>query len=142
MAQEMTTTHATGTYGIKSWDEKTWDGKDRKEQPGAKLTHAVIVQTFQGDFEGEGTGHLVMTYRDDTYATYVGLQHMVGRLGDRSGSFVLKHDGVFEGGEARTTLTIVPGSGTGELSGLRGEGSTVAVHGDTQPISFDYYFEE
>ena len=27
--------HASGSYEIKSWDEKTWDGKGRTEQPGA-----------------------------------------------------------------------------------------------------------
>ena len=131
----------TGTYGIKAWDEKTWDGKDRAEQPGAKLTHAVVTFTFQGGIEGEGNVHYLMTYRDDANATYVGLQQIVGRLGDRSGSFVTLVNGVFEDGAATSTWSVVPGSGTGGLRGLRGEGSTVAHHGDSQPFTFDYYFE-
>jgi Protein of unknown function (DUF3224) len=143
MAQKRTatSTRAKGTYGIKKWEEKTWDGKDRKEQPGAKLTHANVIFTFQGDFEGEAAVHYLMSYRDDTYATFVGLQQMTGRLADRSGSFVVKVDGVFENGAAKSTWTIIPGSGSGDLRGLRGEGSTVAHHGDTQPFTLDYYFE-
>src|SRR5690242_4345520 len=58
---------ATGTYGIKSWDEKTWDGKDYKDRSGAKLTHAKIVFTFQGEVEGEVTAQLVMAYRNETF---------------------------------------------------------------------------
>jgi hypothetical protein len=141
MVQTGKSQHAKGTYGIKAWDEKTWDGKDRKEQPGAKLTHAKVTFNFQGDFEGEGNVHYLMAYRDDTYATFVGLQQMVGRLGNRSGSFVVTVNGVFENGAAKSTWTIVPGSGTGDLKGLRGEGQTEARHGDTQPFTFDYSFE-
>jgi Protein of unknown function (DUF3224) len=132
---------AKGTYGIKSWDEKTWDGKDRKEQPGAKLTHAVVTFTFQGDIEGEGHVHYLMAYRDDTFATFLGLQQITGRVGDRAGSFVMQVDGKFENGAATSTWMVIPGSGTGELRGIRGEGTTVARHGDQQPFTLDYDFE-
>lgn len=137
----VTRSHATGTYGIKSWDEKTWDGKDHKDQPGAKLTHAKIVFTLHGDVEGEASVQLVMAYRNDSYATFVGLQQLVGRVGNRTGSCVFKVDGVFENGAAMSTWSVIPGSGTGDLHGIRGEASTVAHHGDTQPFAFDYYFE-
>src|SRR3989442_9773523 len=103
MARKGTSQHAKGSYGIKGWDEKTWDDRDYKELKGAKLTHAKVTFTFHGDFEGEGNVQFLMAYRDDSYATFVGLQQMVGRLGDRSGSFVLKVDGVFENGAAKPT---------------------------------------
>ena len=135
-----TATRAKGSYGIKAWDEKTWDGKDHKDQPGAKLTHAKITFTFTGDFEGEAQIQYLMDYRDDSYATFVGLQRFTGRLGDRSGSFDTMVNGVFENGAAKSTWSIVPGSGTGDLRGIRGEGSTVAHHGDTQPFTLDYSF--
>lgn len=134
-------THADGTYGIKSWDEKTWDGKERQEQPGAKLTHAKIVYSFDGDFKGEGNCQLVMTYRDDMNAQFLGLMHMVGKLGDRSGSFVVEVTGSFENGAATSTWLVIEGSGTDELQGLRGEGQSVARHGDTQPFTLDYAIE-
>src|SRR6185503_19803772 len=98
MAQKTKTksTHSKGTYGLKSCEEKTWDGKDYKEANGAKLTHAKIVYTFEGDFVGEGKSQLLMTYRDDANATYVGLQVMEGHLGDRSGTFIAQVVGKFE----------------------------------------------
>lgn len=141
MAQTATNTRAKGTYGIKAWDEKTWDGKDHKEQPGAKLTHAKITFTFEGDMKGEAQIHLLMDYRDDTYATIVGLQRFTGKLGDRTGSFDMTVNGVFENAAAKSTWSIILGSGTGDLRGIKGEGSTVARHGDTQPFTLDYSFE-
>jgi hypothetical protein len=132
---------ATGTYEIKGWDEQTWEGKNWKEQAGAKLTHAKITQAFHGDIEGEAAVQYLMAYRDDTYATYVGLMQISGRIGERSGSFVAKIEGVFENGAATSTWSILPGSGAGELQGLRGEGKTVAHHGSTQPFTLDYHFD-
>jgi hypothetical protein len=43
---------------------------------------------------------------------------------------VLRLDGGFEGGAARTTWTVVEGSGTGDLAGLQGEGGYVAGQGE------------
>jgi hypothetical protein len=47
----------------------------------------------------------------------------VGRLGEREGSFVFQHGGAIEHGVLRPFGYIVPGSGTGDLRGLRGEAS-------------------
>jgi hypothetical protein len=41
-------------------------------------------------------------------------------------------------GVADMQLTVVPGSGTGELKGIQGQGSYAAVHGDQQPYVLDY----
>src|SRR5262245_50820307 len=136
-----TKVRATGTYGIKSWDEKTWDGKDHKKQPAPRLTHAKVVFHFNGNFEGQAEVQFLMFYRDEAFASFVALQQMVGRLGGRSGSFVIKVNGTFENGAAALTWTIIPGSGTGELRGILGEGGTVAHHADLQPFTLDYYFE-
>jgi hypothetical protein len=135
-------TQAKGTYGVKSWDEKTWDGKDRKEQPGAKLTHAKIVHDFHGDIKGEGRVQYVMSYLDDANATFTGLLQINGQIGERSGTFVVLVNGVFENGAAKSTWTVIPGSGTGGLSGIDGKGSTTAVHGDQQPFTFSYSFKK
>jgi len=132
-------THATGTHDMKTWDEKTWDGKPANEVSGAKLTRASVTNSFHGDIEGEGTLEYLMPYRDDGSASYVGLERVVGRIGDRRGSFVLQHSGTYESGTATTAWSVVPGSGTGDLRGLCGEGGFVARHGDQQvPFTLDY----
>ncbi len=81
-----------------------------------------------------------MLYQGDS-ASFSGLERVVGRIGVRSGSFVLQHNGRFEGDTARSTLSVVPGSGTGDLRGLRGAGSFAWSHGQPGSITLDYDFE-
>jgi hypothetical protein len=124
----MTTTgKATGSFTIKNWDEQPF-----AEVEGApKLTQARVTTTYTGDLDGEGTSTLVMAY-DGADASYAGYERVVGSLGGRSGSFVLRLAGGFEQGAARTDWTVVEGSGTGELAGLRGEGGYVAKQGEPE----------
>jgi hypothetical protein len=133
--------HAKSTFEIKSWDEKTWDGKPWNEVPGAKRTHAITTKTYKGDIEGEGTSQSLTVYRDDGSASYVGLEHVVGKLNGRSGSFVLQTVGAYENGVAKSTSVVVPGSATGELQGLCGEASFAAGHQEQYSFSLDYDFE-
>jgi Protein of unknown function (DUF3224) len=122
-----TTSRATGSFTIKSWDERPF-----AELEGApKLTQARVTTTYGGDLDGEGTSTLVMAY-DGADASYTGYERVVGSLGGRSGSFVLRLAGGFEQGAARTDWSVVEGSGTGELAGLRGEGGYVAKQGEPE----------
>jgi hypothetical protein len=95
---------------------------------------------FEGDLEGEGNVEWLMGYGDDGTAAFVGLERVVGKVGDRSGSFVLQHTGTFDGAMARAKLTVVPGSGTGELEGLEGEGTLEAGLGSdgVRNLELDY----
>ena len=131
------TVHATATFEVKAWEEKPYDEIDE----GPKLTRASVTKSFSGDIEGEGTVEYLMIHRDDGSASFVGLERVVGRVGARSGSFVLQHTGTFEGGTAKTTWFVVPGSGTGDLRGLRGEGGFASAHAERYSITLDYDFE-
>jgi len=118
---------ATGTFDIKSWDEETYEEIDG----GGKLNRAHVIQTFLGDLEGEGTVDHLMHYRDDGTATFVGLERFTVTLGGRSGSFVVQGEGSFDGSVAEGPWTIVDGSGTRELVGIRGRGGFRAKGHDT-----------
>lgn len=131
------TTRASATFQIKAWDEKPYDEFDG----GRKLTRASVKKSFQGDIEGESSLEYLMTYAEDGSASFVGMERVVGRVGNRSGSFVLQHSGTFAGGVAKASWFVVPGSGTGELSGLRGEGSFAAGHEQQYAITLDYEIE-
>jgi hypothetical protein len=128
------TAHAEGTFTVKSWDENTYT-----ELAGhAKLTRARMVFSYAGDLEAEGTSDTLMCYRDDGTAVYTGLDLMTGQLGDRSGTFVLRSEGAYQGGEAKTSWQIIEGSGTGGLAGLRGSGSAVSSSAPPGTFSLDY----
>jgi hypothetical protein len=135
---------ATGTYAVKSWDEKTWDGRPWNEVPGSKVTHSVVTQTFSGGIEGEAICQQLVAYSGDTYASFVGLHHVTGNLDGRSGSFVLQSSGTYADNAARVTWFVVPGSGTGELAGLSGQGGYTARHEDypNVPYTLEYVIEQ
>ena len=132
-------THVMGRLEVKTWDEKPYN----EMEGGPKLTRASVTESWHGDIAGEGTVEYLMTYRDDGSANFVRVERVVGRVGDRSGSFVLQGSGTFESGTAKGTWLVVPGAATGDLRGLRGEGGFVARGADypNVQITLDYDFD-
>ena len=127
-------TTADARFAITRWDEKPWsEGPDVP-----RLTRASVTRSYSGDIAGEGQVEYLMMYRADGSATFVGLERVVGRIGDRSGAFVLLRNGVFEGGQAKETYSIIPGSATGDLQGLQGEGTSAVGHGLEHPFTLSY----
>ena len=127
-------TRATATFKIEGWDERPY----AEIEGGRKLTQASVKQAFTGDVEGQGAVEWLMCYRPDETADFVGLQRIVGQLGGRSGSFVLlQTDGTFDGTEAIARVSVVRGSGTGDLTGLSGTGEFSAPRGGEGPVRLE-----
>src|SRR5215203_4040506 len=125
---------ANARFAIKSWDEKPYsEGQDLP-----KLTRASVTKTYSGDIEGEGQVEYLMMYRSDGSATFVGLEQVVGRVSGKTGTFVLQRTGVFEGGQAKESYSVIRGSATGELRDLRGDGSSAVGHGSEHPFTLSY----
>lgn len=125
---------ANARFAIKTWDEKPYS--EGPELP--KLTRATVTKAFTGDIEGESLVEYLMMYRDDGSATFVGLERVTARIKGKSGTFVLERRGVFEGGQAKETYAVIPGSGTGQLRALRGEGTSAVGHGMEHPFTLAY----
>ena len=125
---------ANAHFAIKSWDEKPYS--EGPDQP--KLTRASVTKTFTGELAGEGHVEYLMAYASDGSATFVGLERITGELAGKTGSFVLRRTGVFEGGVAKESYSVVPGSGTGALKGLKGEGTSAVGHGMEHPFTLSW----
>jgi len=128
---------AKGVQHIQSWDEKPY----KEFEGGKKLTKATVTATFTGDIEGNGLVEYLMSYPDANSANYVGLQLVNGAIAGKKGSFVLQLNGTFADGIASGAWFVVPGSGTGELEKLRGEGDFSAPHGSEASYTLAYHFE-
>ena len=122
------------TFKIISWDEEPFD----EPEDGPKLTRAHIRKSFHGDLSGTGNLMYVMTYLDGGVASFTGFEKVVGTLSGRTGSFVLRHTGFFDGEKATAEYEVVPGSGTGELAGLSGTGGFSAGHAEEHDMTLDY----
>jgi hypothetical protein len=79
-----------------------------------------------------------MFYRADGTAEYTGLQYVSAQIAGRSGTCVMVADGAFTDGAASGTWRVIPGSGTGDLAGLRGSGTSVATSTPPGTFTFDY----
>ncbi|TGA95171.1 DUF3224 domain-containing protein [Streptomyces sp. MZ04] len=136
-----TTATATGTatasFTFTQWDEKPVAGADG----GARIAHAAVTNDFTGVIKATGTScQYTLVYTDETTGAFVGHEFIDGSVDGRSGSFVLEQRGSFGAdGTISCTLTVHPGSGSGELAGLTGTGSFTTRHGASAvPYTFTY----
>jgi hypothetical protein len=126
-------THVSARFELSGWDETPY----LEAEDGTRLVRATMRRTFSGGLEGEGAVEYLMAFRADGDAAYVGLERIDGTLDGRAGTFVLQHVGRFEGGAATGDVSVVPGSGSGELEGLAGEGRFAAEGGPTGTVELD-----
>ncbi|MFZ1754616.1 MAG: DUF3224 domain-containing protein [Caldilineaceae bacterium] len=88
---------------------------------GAKLGRMSIDKQFHGDLSGVGKGEMLSALTDtEGSAGYVAIERVVGTLHGRSGSFVFQHTGTMNRGAQQLSISVVPDSGSGELTGLSG----------------------
>ena len=80
-----------------------------------------LSKVFHGDLQGTGSG--VMLSAGDPQAGaagYVAIESVQGSLGHRQGSFALQQFGTLRDGSQSLHYEVVPGSGSGGLSGVTG----------------------
>lgn len=124
--------HATATFTITGWDETAYD----EPAEGPKLSRATVKKAFAGDLAGESTAALLMCQAADGSAGYIASEYITGSIAGRTGSFVVQHGATITAdGDAETFGHVVPGSGTGDLRGLRG--TFTFGH---EVLTFDYDF--
>lgn len=128
--------HAEAKIIVHSSEAKPYD---QAEGPG--LLEVTIRETFTGDLEGESTARALQIQRQDKSGSMVSLQRFQGKLGGRQGSFILQGQETIENGTIKARWFVVPGSGTGELAGLRGQGGFEGEFGKGSIGTLDYWFE-
>jgi hypothetical protein len=122
-------THATGTFEVKLTAQTTDD-------PG--LGRLAIDKIFHGDLEGTSKGEMLSAMTDvKGSAGYVAIERVTGTLGHRAGAFVLQHSGTMTRGAQQLSITVVPDSGSGALTGLVGKMS-IQIEGGKHSYEFEY----
>ncbi len=98
----------------------------------------TIEKQFHGDLEGTSKGVMLAVSTDvKGSAGYVAMEKFTGTLKGRSGTFALQHTGTMNRGTPNLSVTVVPDSGTGELTGLAGE-LDIEISGGKHSYKFDY----
>jgi hypothetical protein len=127
---------ATAKITVQSSDAKPYD-----QAVSPTLMEVHLTETFTGDLDGESPVRALQVLRHDRSASLVSVQRFRGKLDGRQGTFVLQGQEIVENGKIKATWFVVPGSGTGDLSGLRGEGGFEGDFGKGSDGTLDYWFE-
>jgi hypothetical protein len=110
------TTRASGPFDVKVAPLAT----DEKGE-GISLGRLSLDKQFHGDLAGTGKGEMLTAGTPvKGSAGYVAIEWVSGTLHGRRGTFVLQHSGIMTRGTPQLALSIVPDSGTGELTGIAG----------------------
>lgn len=89
-----------------------------KQDGCARMT---IDKAFEGDLEGRSYGEMLSSMGlPEGNAGYVAIERFKGSLHAKNGSFSLMHYGRMENGSDSLVLEVVPGTGTGDLAGIKG----------------------
>ncbi len=109
----------------------------------AALGRMSIDKEFQGNLIGTSKGEMLTTGSPTKggSAAYVAIEHVTGTLSGRKGTFALQHTGVMTRGAGELTITVVPDSGTEDLTGLSGR-LTIKIEGGTHYYELDYSLPE
>jgi hypothetical protein len=88
---------------------------------GVTLGRITINKQFHGALEGTSVVEMISAGTAvKGSAGYVAIERVTGTLDGRRGTFVLQHSGTMNRGQPQLTVTIVPDSGSGELTGING----------------------
>lgn len=106
--------------------------------PAEGLGRFALDKQLHGDLEGTSKGEMLTAGDRRTGAAgYVAMEMVSGTLHGKKGSFALQHAGTMDAGGVKLTVTVVPGSGTGELQGISGA-FTIHNQGGQHSYDFDY----
>jgi hypothetical protein len=110
------------------------------DMDGVSTGRNQVDKQFQGDLDGTSRGVMLTAMIPSTQsAAYVAIERVSCRLDGRRGSFVLQHTGSSTATGQKLVVTVVPGSGTGQLVGITGT-MTIEVRAGNHSYTFDYSF--
>lgn len=115
----------TNVNGTMKWDPWAPQPFGLSEDGGPMLLRGTVTNHYAGELQGTGNQETLIITQPSGLSEMVAVERVTAKLGGRSGGFVLRLAGTVRPGRAEATWTIVAGSGTGELAGLRGAGSYV-----------------
>ncbi len=133
MTDQAATLHATGPFDIKMTPQPLAD-----PSADSTLSRMSLDKHFHGDLEAASKGEMLTAGAPaQGSAGYVAIEHVTGTLHGRAGAFSLQHSGSLTHGVPQLTVTVVPGSGTGQLAGLTGS-MTITNTAGKHTYDFEY----
>jgi len=126
--------HAHGTFTV--------DVRPLTTGPAEGLGRYTINKTIHGELEATTKGEMIGGGNPKLGAAgYVAIELVVGTLSGRQGGFALQHFGTMDASGAKMQVIVVPGSGTGDLTGISGT-FTIRAEDGQHFYDFEYSLPE
>ncbi len=107
-------THARGEFDVQTKAEPM------NQAEGSLLGRFALDKQFRGDLQAVGKGEMLTAGTAVGSAVYVAVEGVTGTLHGKRGSFALVHRGTRTRETQTLEISIVPDSGTEELTGIAG----------------------
>ena len=137
MSESAARTRAAAVITVRKYEPAAYE----EPADGPVLTRIHVEESFSGDITGDGVVEFLQAARADGSASFVGIERVTGELGGRRGTFLLQDAGTVAANIVSGDWFVIPGSGTGQLAGLRGQGGFRASLGESAQVNLDYWFE-
>lgn len=126
--------HAHGTFTVKV------QPLSPELAPG--IARYSIDKEIHGDLEATTKGEMLGAGDYKTGAAgYVAMELVTGTLAGRHGGFALEHMATMDKNGPKMTVEVVPGSGTGELTGIAGT-FVITIANGQHSYDLDYTLPE
>ncbi|MFG2500680.1 DUF3224 domain-containing protein [Streptomyces sp. NPDC048441] len=109
---------ATGVLKWDPWKPEPFD----VAEAGPALMRGSVTNHYTGNLEAVGQAETLISGLADGTSSMVAVERVSGSLHGRTGTFVIQLTGTIKGGVAKVDWKVIPDSGTGDLTGLQGEG--------------------
>ncbi len=127
---------ARGTFDVKVTPQPPDDAA------GGPFGRLFLDKRFHGDLQGTSAGQMLGVQTSvPGSGGYVALELVTGTLHGKRGSFILQHNGTMRQGAYTLQVTVVPDSGTDELTGTSGT-MTIIIEGKNHSYEFEYTLDK
>ena len=125
--------HVSGPFEVKLAPLESYNKDDKA------IGHFAIDKQFHGALEATSKGEMLASGSGAPGSSggYVAIEKVTGQLEGRSGSFVLQHSATMTKGKPDLIISVVPDSGTGELTGISGK-MQIVIDAGKHSYVFDY----
>jgi Protein of unknown function (DUF3224) len=97
----------------------TWEEEPVVDAGQLRIQRTRFTKRWTGEISGRSEGEMLMVHVANRPAAYCGFEWLTVTLAGRAGTFLFHHN-AGAGLEGGLSLTVVPGSGAGQLAGLEG----------------------
>ncbi len=132
----------SGTFSVATFEPTDVTGEPKIETA-LPIGLARMEKVYDGDVSGRSATLFTAAFDQATgRGTYIAMEAFEGSVDGRPGTFAYVHSATTSGADrSHEFFLVVPGSGTGELAGISGDGSMAVDEDGTHRVTLDYELE-